>query len=197
MLAAVLRALPVRDDLTGGNLGGLAAGLLPSFPTREAVLRVTGILGATVMPHMIYLHSAMTASEGISESSYALDDTIKLAHRRRLEILVLHVHSSATVPAFSNHDPHETRAWKEEFLSRYISTPHDGVTLLRRLGVPADDVVAVAREISVDLIVLAPGVMTSAPGAHELCARRSRRPGLPCCSSRAVSNCSCVARATQ
>ena len=46
--------------------------------------------------------------EGTSESSQALEDTIKLAHRRRLEILVLHVHSPATVPAFSDHDPHAT-----------------------------------------------------------------------------------------
>ncbi len=68
---------------------------------------------------------------------------------------MLHVHSPATVPAFSSHDPHETRAWKEEFFSRYIATPHDGVTLLCRLGVPADDVVAIAHEISADLIVLA------------------------------------------
>jgi nucleotide-binding universal stress UspA family protein len=93
--------------------------------------------------------------EGTSESSHALDATIKLAHRRGLEVLVLHVHSPATVPAFSDHEPHAALAWEREFLSRYISTPHDRVTLLRRLGVPADDVVAVARETGADLIVLA------------------------------------------
>ncbi len=66
---------------------------------------------------------------------------------------MLHVHSSATVPAFSDHDPYATLAWEREFLSRYV--PRDRVTLLRRLGVPADDVVAVARETGPDLIVLA------------------------------------------
>jgi nucleotide-binding universal stress UspA family protein len=91
--------------------------------------------------------------EGTSESSQALDETIRLAHRRGLEVLVLHVHSPATVPAFSDHDPYATLAWDREFLSRYV--PHDRVTLLRRLGVPADDVVAVARESGPDLIVLA------------------------------------------
>jgi trehalose/maltose hydrolase-like predicted phosphorylase len=69
--------------------------------------------------------------------------------------LVLHVHSPATLPAFSDHEPHATLAWEREFLSRYISTPHDRITLVRRLGVPADDIVAVARETSPDLIVLA------------------------------------------
>jgi nucleotide-binding universal stress UspA family protein len=93
--------------------------------------------------------------EGTPQSSRALEETIKLAHRRQLEILVLHVHSPATVPAFSNHDPHATQAWEQEFLARYISTPHQRVKLLRRLGVPADDIVAVAHESTADLVVLA------------------------------------------
>jgi nucleotide-binding universal stress UspA family protein len=93
--------------------------------------------------------------EGTSQSSHALEDTIRLAHRRQLEILVLHVHSPPTVPAFSDHEPHATRAWEEEFLRRHVATPHDRVSLLRRLGVPADDVAAVARDASADMIVLA------------------------------------------
>ena len=84
--------------------------------------------------------------EGTSEGSQALDETIRLAHRRGLEVLVLHVHSPATVPAFSNHEPHASLAWEQEFLTRHVSTPHDRITLLRRLGVPADDVVAVAAK---------------------------------------------------
>jgi nucleotide-binding universal stress UspA family protein len=93
--------------------------------------------------------------DGTSESSQALDDTIKLAHRHGLELLVLHVHLPATVPPFNDHEPHEIQAWEHEFLLRHISTPHDHVTLLQRLGVPADDVVAVAHETSADVIVLA------------------------------------------
>jgi nucleotide-binding universal stress UspA family protein len=93
--------------------------------------------------------------EGSSENSRALEDTIRLAQRRRLEILVLHVHSPATVPAFSDHEPHATRAWDQEFLTRHVATPHEHVRLLRRVGVPADDIVAVARETTADLIVLA------------------------------------------
>ena len=34
--------------------------LIPSFSGRESILLATGILGATVMPHVIYLHSALT-----------------------------------------------------------------------------------------------------------------------------------------
>ena len=35
------------------------AGLVPGFAGTESVLLATGILGATVMPHVIYLHSAL------------------------------------------------------------------------------------------------------------------------------------------
>jgi manganese transport protein len=40
---------------------GIASGLLiPRFSGSESVLLAAGILGATVMPHVIYLHSALT-----------------------------------------------------------------------------------------------------------------------------------------
>jgi manganese transport protein len=38
----------------------VAAGLIPGFEGSESVLLAVGILGATVMPHVIYLHSALT-----------------------------------------------------------------------------------------------------------------------------------------
>ena len=41
--------------------GPLAAGLVPRFDGPESLLLATGILGATVMPHVIYLHSALTS----------------------------------------------------------------------------------------------------------------------------------------
>jgi manganese transport protein len=37
-----------------------ASGLVPGFAGTDSVLLATGILGATVMPHVIYLHSALT-----------------------------------------------------------------------------------------------------------------------------------------
>jgi nucleotide-binding universal stress UspA family protein len=113
---------------------------------------------AVVPPHAHppeRINRILVPLEGTSVSSQALDEAIRLAHRRSLEVLVLHVHSPATVPAFADHDPHATLAWEQEFLSRYITTPHDRVTLVRRVGVPADDIVAVADETRPDLIVLA------------------------------------------
>jgi manganese transport protein len=45
---------------SGVDVGGAAAGMVPSFDGAESVVLATGILGATVMPHVIYVHSALT-----------------------------------------------------------------------------------------------------------------------------------------
>jgi manganese transport protein len=44
----------------GGNAADVARGFVPSFSGSGSVLLAVGILGATVMPHVIYLHSALT-----------------------------------------------------------------------------------------------------------------------------------------
>jgi manganese transport protein len=41
---------------------GLAAGLVPHFGGSQYLLLAVGIVGATVMPHVVYLHSALTKS---------------------------------------------------------------------------------------------------------------------------------------
>jgi manganese transport protein len=45
---------------SGVDVAGAAAGLVPSFSGPESLVLATGILGATVMPHVIYVHSALT-----------------------------------------------------------------------------------------------------------------------------------------
>ncbi len=44
----------------GADAGAVARGFLPGFSGTDSILLATGILGATVMPHVIYLHSALT-----------------------------------------------------------------------------------------------------------------------------------------
>ena len=44
----------------GFDAGAAAGGFIPSFDGSDSVLLAAGILGATVMPHVIYLHSALT-----------------------------------------------------------------------------------------------------------------------------------------
>lgn len=44
----------------GGSVSGLAGGLVPTFAGSGSVVLAAGIIGATVMPHVVYLHSALT-----------------------------------------------------------------------------------------------------------------------------------------
>src|SRR6185436_12905911 len=50
-------------DLTFTGVDGaeFAAGLIPGFAGTDSILLAVGILGATVMPHVVYLHSALTS----------------------------------------------------------------------------------------------------------------------------------------
>jgi manganese transport protein len=59
----------------GFDSGEAAKGFIPGFAGTDSILLATGILGATVMPHVIYLHSALTQNR-----IPAKDD----AERRRL-----------------------------------------------------------------------------------------------------------------
>ncbi|MGE4427013.1 MAG: Nramp family divalent metal transporter [Solirubrobacteraceae bacterium] len=42
------------------SASGIAEGLTPSLSGSDSLLLVVGIIGATVMPHVVYLHSALT-----------------------------------------------------------------------------------------------------------------------------------------
>ncbi len=60
MLGLVLLGFLYDFLKVGVDLGGFGAGLVPSFSGTESVLLAVGILGASVMPHVVYLHSALT-----------------------------------------------------------------------------------------------------------------------------------------
>ena len=44
----------------GVDSGGLAHGFIPQLDGSSSILLAVGIIGATVMPHVVYLHSALT-----------------------------------------------------------------------------------------------------------------------------------------
>ncbi|MFB4283940.1 Nramp family divalent metal transporter [Nonomuraea sp. MTCD27] len=56
------------DIVVTGNqsVSGLAAGLIPSLGGEGALLLAMGIVGATVMPHAVYLHSALVQGRGMT-----------------------------------------------------------------------------------------------------------------------------------
>ncbi|MFM2480052.1 Nramp family divalent metal transporter [Celerinatantimonas sp. YJH-8] len=64
----------------------MAHGLLvPSFPDSYAVYLATGILGATIMPHVIYLHSALSQKRVQTQH---VSDRLKLMRFYRWDVIV-------------------------------------------------------------------------------------------------------------
>ena len=60
MLGVILLGFVVDALLVPHDAAGIASGFIPGFAGTDSLLLATGILGATVMPHVIYLHSALT-----------------------------------------------------------------------------------------------------------------------------------------
>jgi manganese transport protein len=60
MLGVILLGFLVDTLMIDHDVEGIAGGFIPGFAGTDSLLLATGILGATVMPHVIYLHSALT-----------------------------------------------------------------------------------------------------------------------------------------
>jgi manganese transport protein len=59
-LAVILLGFLYDTLQIGFDAGTAVKGFVPRFDGSDSILLATGILGATVMPHVIYLHSALT-----------------------------------------------------------------------------------------------------------------------------------------
>jgi manganese transport protein len=69
----------------GADPGEIAAGLIPGAAGNGAVLLVAGIVGATVMPHVVYLHSALTKSRvGVGSD----DERRELLRFQRADVII-------------------------------------------------------------------------------------------------------------
>lgn len=69
----------------GFDAGAAARGFVPSFAGTDSVLLATGILGATVMPHVIYLHSALTQGRIAPRND---DERRSLLRFQRLDVTI-------------------------------------------------------------------------------------------------------------
>ena len=68
----------------GVDAGGAAAGLHPRFEGTDTVLLATGMLGATVMPHVIYLHGALTQSRYVRTTE---QERLALLRSQRVDVV--------------------------------------------------------------------------------------------------------------
>jgi manganese transport protein len=68
-LIQIILAKPVASEVVKG--------FMPSFPTDEALYIAIGIIGATVMPHNLYLHSALVQTRKIEKSDKGIRQALK------------------------------------------------------------------------------------------------------------------------
>ena len=85
MLVVILGGFLYETLQIGGSASGIAEGFIPGFQGSDSVLLATGILGATVMPHVIYLHSALTQNR-IPTTSDA--DKRRVLKYQRVDVLL-------------------------------------------------------------------------------------------------------------
>lgn len=59
-------------------LAEIAKGLIPSIPNHAALYIAIGIIGATVMPHNLYLHSALVQTRRVGKDEKSIKKALKL-----------------------------------------------------------------------------------------------------------------------
>ncbi len=71
-------AFLVEIFLAQPDWGGIAHGMIPSLPDATALYIAIGILGATVMPHNLYLHTSLVQTRKIGNTPEARRQAIRL-----------------------------------------------------------------------------------------------------------------------
>ena len=59
------------------EVGSILKGLIPSIPSEEALYIAIGIIGATVMPHNLYLHSSLVQTRKFDRSKNGIKQALK------------------------------------------------------------------------------------------------------------------------
>jgi manganese transport protein len=77
LVAIVAGAFLIQIILAEPNGAEIATGLIPSLPDSGALYIAIGIIGATVMPHNLYLHSALVQSRKIERTEKGIKQAIK------------------------------------------------------------------------------------------------------------------------
>ena len=77
LVAVVGVSFLVEIILAKPDLGEVATGFIPSFANENALYIAIGIIGATVMPHNLYLHSALVQTRKIQKTKEGIKQALK------------------------------------------------------------------------------------------------------------------------
>jgi manganese transport protein len=78
LVAIVGASFLVELLLVKPEMGEVAKGFIPSIPDNNALYIAIGIIGATVMPHNLYLHSALVQTRKIRKDNAGIKQAIKM-----------------------------------------------------------------------------------------------------------------------
>jgi manganese transport protein len=77
LVAIIAGAFLVQMIMAKPDLGEIATGFIPHIANSEALYIAIGIIGATVMPHNLYLHSALVQTRKIDRSAEGIKQAIR------------------------------------------------------------------------------------------------------------------------
>jgi len=79
LVAVISISFLVEIFLAKPNLAEVATGLVPRIPNSEALYIAIGIIGATVMPHNLYLHSSLVQTRKIKRDEKSIKYALKMS----------------------------------------------------------------------------------------------------------------------
>jgi manganese transport protein len=85
MVGVIAFSFALNVFFTGPDGGEILRHLIPKFADTESVLLATGILGATVMPHVVYLHSALTQNRIVGRDE---EQRRKIQRFERIDVMI-------------------------------------------------------------------------------------------------------------
>ncbi|MGO9319536.1 MAG: universal stress protein [Solirubrobacteraceae bacterium] len=129
-----------------GRADSTAMALLTSLEKPVAVVPANAPVGRAI-------ESMLVPLDGTAASATALQEIVGRASDAEIRIVVAHVHPERSLPAFSDHLPHEVRAWREEFIARYCPSASE-VALELRVGEPHAHLLDILRRSGCDLVAL-------------------------------------------
>lgn len=77
LVAIIAIAFLIQMIMSKPDIGEIATGFIPHIQNDEALYIAIGIIGATVMPHNLYLHSALVQTRKIERTEAGLKQAIK------------------------------------------------------------------------------------------------------------------------
>ncbi|HEU4607215.1 MAG TPA: Nramp family divalent metal transporter [Chitinophagaceae bacterium] len=77
LVAVVSLSFFIEIVFASPSIHEISAGLIPHFENEEALYIAIGIIGATVMPHNLYLHSALVQTRKINRNAAGIKEALK------------------------------------------------------------------------------------------------------------------------